>query len=178
MLTDIQFARALALAAAYGHEWAQVVHAGSDLRDPDDIRAAVLAAHPDRSLPGIEAPAIEGTLVRHRTGSGSGRLEWAVEPDGTVTLTVHRPPGIADGSVLMAGVGPEGSVGAWATGAGPWAVRHVDALRDALYCVAAPAEVDRALALLPEPPEPDGLRDELRAKAAALAAAQDPRAWS
>lgn len=113
-ITAAQLRAAYALARAHGHEWASV-----DLRvvslqrhDPEKLPQIVVVSHDDvvstdqgaalalpapvadlaeffeaalgeRSMPGLPF------ATAHTTGSG--RLSWAVEADGSVVLTVRRP---------------------------------------------------------------------------------------
>lgn len=119
-ITAPQLRAAYALARAHGHEWAsldlqvvslqrhdpeklpQLVIMGHDTVVSTDQGAAIALPAPaadladffeaalgDRSMPGLPFS------TAHTTGSG--RLSWAVEADGSVVLTVRRP-----GSTLVA----------------------------------------------------------------------------
>lgn len=119
-ITAAQLRAAYALARAHGHEWASV-----DLRvvslqrhDPEKLPQIVIVGHDtvvstdrgaalalpapaadlaeffeaalgERSMPGLPFATMHTT--------GSGRLSWVVEADGSVVLTVRRP-----GATLLA----------------------------------------------------------------------------
>lgn len=92
--TPQQLTTAHALAYQHGHEWATLL----ELEDvqglsPEQIAALVEERAPldddQRWMRGITAPVLHGDEVVHTTASG--RLQWAVHPDGSVDLTVSRP---------------------------------------------------------------------------------------
>jgi hypothetical protein len=155
VMTRNQFDTAYTLARAYGHEWAMVPdntwwsnHDGNTGR----IREITLAN--GSAIPGIQAPRVDdaGNVV-HTTGSG--RLSWAISPDGATTLLVRRP---YHGSVLRANVG-DGIAVERLNPDVPIHTRHVEALRRplAILCgnTAALEAVAGVLAgALPEPPAP------------------------
>lgn len=106
----LQFDRAYALAGTHGHEWATDLwmacvdtDATSPWPDGFDQAREILDAiqEPGRFMPGIPVPTptAEGAVV-HQTGTG--RLYWGIESDGTTRLIVSRPAG----ECLDAVVGP------------------------------------------------------------------------
>lgn len=119
-ITAAQLRSAYALARAHGHEWASVDLQVESLQrhDPEKLPQIVIVGHDtvvstdqgaalalpapaadlaeffeaalgERSMPGLPF------ATAHTTGSG--RLTWAVEADGSVVLTVRRP-----GATLLA----------------------------------------------------------------------------
>jgi hypothetical protein len=142
-LSRAQWHVAWALARAFGHEWAQRADVTALLAQAEDgdqsaasVRAAVVPP-PDFAW-AIVAPTVvydgDGKpVVVHVTGTG--RLRWAVHPDGSVGLEVHRPAPV--GVVITAWLGAcrdddrEVSV----VQSGPAAFRHWRILAQALAAV-------------------------------------------
>lgn len=87
-MTTTQARVARALAAAHGHEWARV-EATDGLLDIEQIRAATSAARTEPEWAGIDAPTLMGDRVIHRTISG--RVEWAIGPQGLEEVIITRP---------------------------------------------------------------------------------------
>jgi hypothetical protein len=149
LTTRIQLARALALAAAHGHGWAHVVY--DDLQDdpavitPDMLKLSDLVGittadcekliadartrqSPD--WPGIEAPYFDcDGDIWHETQTG--RLTWNIAPDGTTSLTVHRPGQAACWAKIM----PDGKFTADGGQDGRTFLRHVDTLTRAMAAI-------------------------------------------
>ncbi len=97
-LTVSQLAAAHTLARAHGHLWATTLDADALPATAEEIRAAVRAAHGDDIgifYPDVQAYEYEGeptvAFITHTTGSG--RLQWIVDRDGDVEITVSRPDG-------------------------------------------------------------------------------------
>ena len=143
ILPAVQLTVAARLARTYGHEWAEFVE------DDESISPAVIAARvaaywrevvDERGRTraevfggpgGIAWPVIdEPGYVAHVTGSG--RLRWRVGADGCVDLTITRP---GDEIVATAFVAADEQIvcGNATRASGRLYVRHVSALRDAVY---------------------------------------------
>jgi hypothetical protein len=119
--TPEQLGVAWSLAWHHGHEWAQAMapaFADPNYGDEDlvyslsAIAETTRAARVSYALPGIESP----EAVDHHGGTatlehitGSGRLYWAIWPDGSVRLVVYRPAGAFPGSFRR----PEDDRGLW-----------------------------------------------------------------
>jgi hypothetical protein len=149
LTTRIQLARALALAAAHGHGWSHVVY--DDLQDnPDldttdmlklydlvgittaDCEKLIAEARTRQSpdWPGIEAPYFDcDGDIWHETQTG--RLTWNIAPDGTTSLTVHRPGHAACWAKIM----PDGNFTADGGQDGRTFLRHVDTLTRAISAI-------------------------------------------
>jgi len=137
-LTEMAAMLAHILASTFGHEWTGAV-------SPQGIKSLAIMGHlsvatiyeivdakaeGDKTpywMRGIQAPTLspEGDVV-HTTGSG--RLTWAITPEGDTTLTISRPGGIP---CLVAHVS---SWGDWRVerGSAPSEMRHAEALAFAL----------------------------------------------
>ncbi len=149
-MSGLQLQRTIALASFYGHEWAVVVqqHYGENLPEAlslEEIEQLVeteRAAHP-LDLPGIGCPEVDNNGVVHHI-TGTGRTEYVVSPDGSVTIEVSRPAG----PVLSGRVNPDGSWDVWEEpGAREigYFRRHVVALQDAIRAIVPGADVESLL---------------------------------
>lgn len=88
MINELQWNRSRALAAAHSHHWTYA-WSGYDGPTPESWDAAVSAFFAD---PGVNETVIGlAPSPTHRTASG--RVAWAVEDDGSVTVQIHRPGG-------------------------------------------------------------------------------------
>lgn len=97
-LTIKQASLAIALASQYGHEWAHWLRANSDedaiallaSLDLSELARLVEGARSSYAIVGISAPHVDafGHVV-HVTGSG--RLWWAIDRVGHVSLEIRRP---------------------------------------------------------------------------------------
>ena len=98
VLTPAQFQAARALASAFGHLWASVPDGTLAIADIEAYSDSIQNA----SLPGgIYAPYLnENNVVLHVTGSG--RLQWEIEPSGNVTLSIFRPADLSSTRANMA----------------------------------------------------------------------------
>ena len=101
--TPEQLGVAWALAWHYGHEWAQAMapafvdpHYGDEdlVYSLSAIAETTRASQVSYALPGIESPEAvdhhDGTATLEHT-TGSGRLYWAIWPDGSIRFVVYRP---------------------------------------------------------------------------------------
>lgn len=103
-----QLTSAWILARAHGHEWATCPYPDTMVwpgaRSMEGIAAATAAARGDSPFSGIDAPLLRGAMGPHGPEgiwavapdtlvhvTGSGRLAWAVNPDGGVRLEIRRP---------------------------------------------------------------------------------------
>ena len=96
------FRFALALASAFGHEWAGVEGVGAVIEaacaapeaTPQSVCAAI-AVHTEKQsaniMGGIQAPRFDSDAACISHATGSGRLNWEVYPDGYVRVIVSRP---------------------------------------------------------------------------------------
>ena len=143
--TYSQLIRAHRLASAHGHAWANVVHvpesghplgegeidindlAGMPTTDAaSKIAAASLDACPH--WPGITTPYWDADGdISHETGTG--RLSWLVQADGTTTISVRRPGEVEACSACLS---PAGEIVRVAVDADTCLIRHAEALADAL----------------------------------------------
>lgn len=139
-----EWARAWALALAFGHSWAHEIGRPENLWGPtvmsmeDDGCSVVppVPIHWVRQGSGEPMPArVAQAWVRdrdgavpslsHRTNNGRGRYEWRI--DGSAThLWVHRPAGVALEATVR-----DGRIESLGT-PGPFRLRHVRALQDLL----------------------------------------------
>lgn len=161
-LGTLQLTRAHALAAHYGHYWAQGL-----LRDLPDNPAAIcehVTTGVDPQDTGINHPDVDDAgYVVHTTVSG--RLSWAIDKDGTTVLRVNRPSEYGEEyggeTVAYVTVGHFGGPRSEAEllKPGRFHQRHLAALADALYCITTPEAVHgwAALEAAALPNERDGV---------------------
>ncbi len=148
-LSAIQFERTWKLAADHGHEWPYILahEAVEDDSRPLPVPAppALLRAWTDELIAamshaatlgresgvvGIDAPTVVGGQVVHQTMTG--RLTWAVDPDGATIIWVNRPKRRG----VMAGfVRPDGSAKVVVYSQTDIHARHVVALCRAMAAI-------------------------------------------
>lgn len=152
-MAKIQAQVARKLAGAYGHLWAADCKATKDLTSIESIQAAVVAQLDNESFPrigGIVAPVLDDKgRVRHSTTSG--RLEWMIERDGSVTFEIWRPAPFR--RVLAAEVWTAPALGRRVTEVtkevpGDWAARHAWGLLTAVGVLVDDNELARMARLL------------------------------
>lgn len=152
-MIDPQVTIAAKLAAAHHHGWAirredwsvpigedEPLHRGRLPQTADEARTASEWTSEDW-MPGIEYRVGDDGMACHITSTG--RLQWAVAPDGSWTVNVCRP----GGRVIMVCGGADGVPTRHAVSVA-YGVRHVDALATALLAIGPVAPVRSLLARL------------------------------